>query len=264
MVVQVKKLGVDGVHRVVPIALLKVDPSYQRADFINRRVVSTISSDYCPVKFNCLIVGERPDGTLWVVDGQHRMLGAVRKGLEEVPCLVFKSSGPQQEASMFFDLNKTRTSINQICMFRACLMQGEAKATAIQATMDKHGFSIQKNGNKAFACAAAIRDVYEWGVLERALGIMSEAFGDGPSHRWRKMFCQSHFVQMLGIILKLHGDKVDDKRMILVLARYSEAEYIRLVSGCAGATGNRAKRIAPMFIDDVYNRNLSPSKKIAW
>ena len=249
---------------IVPVDKLNIDPSYQRSDFLNRSVVAKIGTSFSELLFNTIVVARRADGSLWVVDGQHRLSGAKRFGKAAVSCMIFSSGGPQQEAAVFYELNKTRTSINAISMYKACLRQGEAATCDIQKSLEQHGFSVGKHGVKAFAAATAVREVYKWGVLDRMLNIINEAFGDGSSARWRAMFSQSHFIQMLGLILKERGDQIDDKRMILVLARMPEASYTRLVASCAGATGGRAKRIAPIFIDDFYNRNLSPKSKVVW
>lgn len=250
--------------RDLHIESLRIDPSYQRSDFINKAVVNRIASSFSFVLFNALTIGERADGTLWVVDGQHRYYGAKKAGRDIVPCKVFQSSGPQQEAGVFYDLNKTRTSINAISMYRALLRQSESTSVAIQSLLEKHGFSIGKGGRCAFCAASAIREVYKRGVLDDVLQTISDSFGDGSSARWKMMFAQSHFIQMLGLIYQVKGSEIDRSRMSLVLARMDEKTYARLSSSAAGTTGGRAKRIAPVFIDEFYNKSLSPKNRIVW
>jgi len=250
--------------RDIDIDRLQIDPSYQRSDFINKTVVSKIASFFSFVLFGALTVGERNDDSLWVVDGQHRYFGAKRVGLTYVPCKVFRSSGPQQEAGVFYDLNKNRTSINAISMYRALLRQREDTAIAIQEILDKYEFAIAKNAKRSFAAAAAIREVYKRGVLPDVLQTIHDAFGDGSASRWKAMFSQSHFIQMLGIIYQLKGDVIDKDRMTLVLARMDEKAYTRLSTGASGTTGGRAARIAPVFIEEYYNKQLSEKKRIVW
>lgn len=250
--------------RNLHIESLRIDPSYQRSDFLNKNVINRIASNFSFVLFNALTIGERPDGSLWVVDGQHRYYGANKAGRDIVPCKVFQSSGPQQEAGVFYDLNKTRTSINAISMYRALLRQREVTTVAIQLLLETHGFSIGKSGKRAFGAASAIREVYKRGVLNDVLQTISDSFGDGSSVRWKMMFAQSHFIQMLGLIYQVKGNEIDGARMSLVLARMDEKMYARLSSGAAGTTGGRAKRIAPAFIDEFYNKNLSPKNRIVW
>jgi len=250
--------------RDLHIESLQIDPSYQRSDFINKTVVNRIASNFSLVLFSALTIGERADGSLWVVDGQHRYYGAKRAGRDVVPCKVFRSSGPEQEAGVFYDLNKTRTSINAISMYRALLRQNESTSVSIQASLDKHGFSVAKKGKRAFAAASALREVYRRGVLDDVLQVIDDAFGDGSATRWRMMFAQSHFIQMLGLVYQVKGKEIDKARMSLVLARMDEKTYARLSSSASGTTGGRAKRIAPAFIDEFYNKNLSPKNKIVW
>jgi hypothetical protein len=250
--------------REIEITTLNIDPSYQRSDFLNMTVVNKIGSEFSLVRFNVLIVAQRLDGSLWVVDGQHRYFGAKKAGQTTVPCRVFSSQGPQQEASVFYDLNKTRTSINAISMYRALLRQDEVTSVAIQALLDKYNFAIGKGGRRAFQAASAIREVYKRGVLDEVLKVIDQSFGDGSTQRWRMMFAQSHFIQMLGLIYQQKKDEIDSERMTLVLARMDEKAYGRMSSSSAGTTGGRAKRIAPVFIEEFYNKQLSVKNKVVW
>src|SRR5688500_10587889 len=86
---------------ILPIDLLFVDDSYQRplttfADKIER--------EYNPALLGTLVVSKREDArtTLGyryaVVDGQTRMEGAARRGVTELPCVVFHNLTKPQEA----------------------------------------------------------------------------------------------------------------------------------------------------------------------
>lgn len=250
--------------RWIHIEDLQIDPTYQRSDFINKSVVNKIANGFSWVLFGSLTVAERMDGSFWVVDGHHRCFGAKRLGIAKLPCKVFRSNGPAQEAEVFYDLNKIRTSINSISIYRALLRQGEEVSVNIQKLLENHGFCIAKNGKKAFAAAAAIREVYKRGVLDDVLATINDAFDDGSALRWKVMFAQAHFIQMLGVIYQSKKDVIDKERMKLVLARMDEKAYTRLASSVAGTGGNRAARIAPAFIEEFYNKALTAKKRIVW
>jgi len=250
--------------RVDPISMplqdLQIDPSYQRSDCINSKIVKLIATGFDPLLVGVITVGKRNDGSLWVVDGQHRVLGARKLKVGSLPCVVFDSRGPEHEAEVFYELNKTRTGINCISMYRALLTQREENTVHIQQLLDKYGFAIGKKTGQ-FAAANAIRETYKSGVLDRVLFVIREAFG-GDSKSWKWMFGSSHFIQMLTLIYKRHGEEIDDTRMSLVLARLGYVDYQKMASRFAGTTGNRAIRIAPEFIESVYNKRFS--KKIDW
>jgi len=251
----------DNTPIMLQIKDLKIDASYQRPDFVNNRVVNLIANKFDRLLAGVVTVGKRGDGSLWVVDGQHRVLGARKKGLDALASVVFQSSGPQHEAQVFYDLNKTRTGINCISIYKAMLVQGEQNTLRIQELLDQHGFAIGKKKGE-FAAANAIRDSYESGVLGRVLSVIREAFGDGDAESWHWMYGSSHFIQMLTLIYKRKGSVVDDQRMALVLSRMGFKAYQKMASSLAGTTGNRAAKIAPVFIEEIYNKRFS--KKIDW
>lgn len=245
----------------IPLTELKIDPSYQRSDFINKKVVSSIAKEFDPLLVGVITVGKRVDGSCWVVDGQHRVLGAIKRGVDSLACIVFESRGSEHEAEVFYELNSRRTGINCISIYKALLAQGEETTVHIHQLLDKYGFAIGKKTGE-FAAANAIRDTFKAGVLDRVLHVIRESFS-GDCKSWKWMFGSSHFIQMLTLIYRRHGEDIDDERMSLVLARLGYTDYQKLASRFAGTTGNRAPRIAPEFIESIYNRKLVKNR-IHW
>jgi hypothetical protein len=245
----------------IDLESLQIDRSYQRHDYINNKVVRSIANDFNELLVGVVTVGKRQDGSLWVVDGQHRVLGAKKKGLKQLTCVVFDSRGSEHEAEVFYELNTRRTGINCISIYKALLTQGEEATVSIQQLLDKYGFAIGKKTGE-FGAANAIRETYKAGVLDRVLHVIKEAFG-GDSKSWKWMFGSSHFIQMMTLIYRRHGEEIDDARMALVLARLGYHDYQKLASRFAGTTGNRAIRIAPEFIETIYNNNLRKNR-IVW
>jgi hypothetical protein len=242
--------------KILHVEDLHIDESYQRSDVLNKSVVNRIAANFSLVRCNTIVVGQRIDGSLWVVDGQHRLLGARKAGVEMIPCAIFKSNGPEHEATVFYDLNKTRTGMNAYSVYKAMLIQREPKTVAIQILLQKYGFRIGNGSLHSFKAASAIREVYEQGVLDKVLCLIRDISEEDTADRWTKMLSQSHFIQSLGIIYSSKTFTVDESRMRIVFTRMSELEYQRLASSYAGATGGRAKRIAPALIENYYNKNL--------
>lgn len=242
----------------VALSELQIDQSYQRSDYINKKIVNCIARDFDPVLAGVITVGKRVDGSCWVVDGQHRVLGARKRGVESLHCIVFESRGPEHEAERFYELNTRRTGINSISMYKSLLAQREETTLHIQQLLEKYGFAIGKR-TREFAAASAVRETYKAGVLDRVLHVIHESFG-GDSKSWKLMFGCSHFIQMLALIYRRHGEEIDDARMALVLARLGYGDYQKLSSRFAGTTGNRSAKIAPEFINAIYNHRLMKNR----
>lgn len=239
---------------------LQVDSSYQRTEFISSKIVKEISSSFSEVLCGALIVAERKDGTYWVVDGNHRFQGAKNCGKELLTCLVFDSDGPAHEARIFCELNKKRTGINAVSMFKASLKQLNKESIEIAEVLDIYKMSIGNGGIRVFKAAVAISEVYKKGVLEDVIRTIDISFDNGSSVRWSKMFSQSHFIQSLGLIYSNKAWNISMSRLCSVLTNMHEDEYQRLASKFSGATGGRATKIAPEIISGYYNKGLRSSR----
>lgn len=47
------------------------------------------------------IVAQRPDGSMYIINGQHHAEAAIRLSILSVPIFVFKSQGPEEESIVF-------------------------------------------------------------------------------------------------------------------------------------------------------------------
>jgi hypothetical protein len=83
--------GDDGQFRCVPVHELKVDHSYQREQ-VSDSTILKIARDFSWSMFGVLIVMERTNGNLYVVDGQQRLAACIRRGdIEKAPCSSLRS-----------------------------------------------------------------------------------------------------------------------------------------------------------------------------
>src|SRR4051794_31726791 len=78
--------NVPGKLIYLPKESLQVDPTYQRP--LNDRKRLRIASAFNWAAFGVLICARRPDGTIWVIDGQHRLSAAMsRSDVRDVPVI---------------------------------------------------------------------------------------------------------------------------------------------------------------------------------
>lgn len=134
-----KKLVSHRAVRVVDVDSLRVDPTYQRGV---RSKVKRIVRQFDPDALGVLCVGERDDGSLWVVDGLQRLTALKQLGIKTVRADVFASSGPEQEAAVFARLNRDRCALAPIELFNADLTSGDPTAASINYYATANGFTI--------------------------------------------------------------------------------------------------------------------------
>lgn len=137
-------LGKPGHMRMIRLADLHVDHSYQRPEVTDGSVLA-IARDFTWEAAQVCTVMERSNGTLWVVDGQQRVLALQRRGdVTVVPCIVYKSNGPEHEARIFKMINERRRSVPAIVRFRAADRAGVQPERDVADWLRSRGLQIDK------------------------------------------------------------------------------------------------------------------------
>lgn len=110
---------------------LEVDHSYQREGSTSK--VDEMAKYWSWLACGVITVGVRPNGSMYVIDGQHRVSAAMkREEIDSLPCVVFRSSGKRDEASGFLDANSKRKSMSSFDKFRAAVVAEHPKAAAVK------------------------------------------------------------------------------------------------------------------------------------
>jgi hypothetical protein len=178
------KMGIDlggyGSAEVLSIDALNIDPDYQRD--LRHDLINKIAREYDIVKAGPILVSEREDGSLWVVDGQHRMLGAKQAGETEVFANVVHGLTQEQEAELRLARNDRKPDSLQE-KFRTRLVMGDAKAHAIVELVRQHDTDVNlipstHHGINGIATLEQLWDIDGKGTwLGRVLRTLHDSFG---------------------------------------------------------------------------------------
>jgi uncharacterized protein YjiS (DUF1127 family) len=119
--------------RWIEIERLRVDLAYQREiSKQGRKVIEAIAADFDWMKFGVLLIQPGlTDGTFDVIDGQHRAIAAQLCGASRVPCLVEERMAPEAVAARFLAVNKVRSVVSGVALFKARLKSGDRRAKEI-------------------------------------------------------------------------------------------------------------------------------------
>lgn len=163
---------------VVPVESLLVDDRYQRP---LTSFVDEVTRDYNPALIGTLIVSERDNGHLAVIDGQTRLEGMRRNGEEGAPCLVYHGLSHEQEAELFADLQTKRRGMATYLRFRASLVAKNTEAIAIAAIVQHAGFELDTTLTAHTVKAiAALESIYRRDpqLLSNVLDTIAQAWPD--------------------------------------------------------------------------------------
>lgn len=134
--------GTPGRLAQVAIDRLRIDLSYQRSMTSNSaRMAIRIAAKFDWRRFVPAIGVENEDGTISLVDGQHRTAAAKARGIKEVPVYILQCT-LSEAAGAFAAINGMVTPMSQQDIYRAQLAAGDEEATTLQAVLDVAGVTI--------------------------------------------------------------------------------------------------------------------------
>jgi hypothetical protein len=224
----------------VRVERLSIDGTYQRStdNQASQRLILSIAAKFDWRLCAPLVVSRRPDGTMPVIDGQHRTLAAKLRGdILFLPCCIFNYQGPEEEAQMFIAANRSRKPMNRLDDFHAALAAGDLEALEVNRLVMEAGLSISRNtasaswkpGEIAFTSSiASTVSKHGAAITSAALTNIAEAFPDQRLTHAGSIF--------LGLVRLFSAppEGFDPDRMFLALLRYSAEEWGSFVTGLKG------------------------------
>lgn len=140
-----EKIGAKGEFAWIPLAHLRIDPSYQRDILDNGKTnIRRIVDGFQWKKFGVLEVGRRALNCYAIIDGQHRAIAAMMHGgIEKVPCMIHPG-GIAEEADAFSAINAKVTRISPLQSFHADVAAGDEQAIALVALCAEAGVRITR------------------------------------------------------------------------------------------------------------------------
>lgn len=135
----------------IAVERLAIDESYQRATDgpASRRLIQKITKGWNWNFCQPLVVSRRDDGTLYVIDGQHRLSAAMERGdIPHLPCVVI--GGVECEAAAFVALNTQRQKLSAGDVFNAMLAAGDPDAKRVAELLQETGWRMARTSNPTF------------------------------------------------------------------------------------------------------------------
>ncbi len=253
-----------GVYAEIDKSLLNVDPTYQRERIAKARV-NRIASAWSWVACCVLVVARRPDGSCWVVDGQHRKLAAdKRSDISYLPCLVFEVHEIRDEATGFLRVNADRGPLRTTEKFKSLVGCEDPVAVAVNEMVENTGHHVDDHGTRgSVKCVGALMAFYKrdseltkniwglalqmcngsppWGDLIKALFVMERRLRDTGS----ASIFQSHNRKSL-IALEPERMKKKMADLRIALGRGGERVYAEALTMLVNY-GRRSRRLPSMY-----------------
>lgn len=143
---------------------IKIDPTYQRVDGgLSQSRVESIVRNWSWVAFAVLVIARRADGTYWVIDGQHRLIAAMKRSdIDLLPCRVFEHIDIRSEAAAFGKVNTNRGPMSGFDKFRASVIAQDDVALKVKDMVEEYGYNVARGTGSQFSvsCVQVLQNCF--------------------------------------------------------------------------------------------------------
>lgn len=237
---------------------------YQR-DIESAWVKRKITEGIAKVLFGQILVGQRPDGSFWVVDGQQRCELAKASGWKTAMCFVFQSTGPEMEAKVFA-LQDDRSKLDTYEKFQAGIVAHDPECTEIIGICNAHGFQLglkKYGGNAAWGTLHCLATVIQIHRGHNNLADVLRTLNEGWPEQSDAM--RNDVVMGLSIFLFYYDKSIDQAHLKRKMQR--KAAMIIFNEGLQicpqfGSSGHARYMGIAQAIVSSYNNHLNDAKKL--
>jgi hypothetical protein len=165
---------------LVRVADLRIDPTYHDPARFSERRAKLMAANLNREALGIITVSHRGDGSLIIVDGQHRVAACRIAGEEYILAKVFYGLTVEEEARLFKDLGDI-VRLTSYAIYLSALQAHDPEAVAIFAICKHHGVTIV-GGAAAYTFPGRTRSVsmiariHSAGLLDKTLHVCRQAW----------------------------------------------------------------------------------------
>lgn len=260
--------------RVVKLSDLFVDPAYQNN--LSKKIAELIKAKFNPKAIGQIVVSQRTDGTLALVDGFARTDALSEKGYSEWEARVYEGLSRKEEAQLYVDLqNRKKDKTDSV--YKARYTAGDKKVLSMVDIITRAGFGMKtaclppevhkrlasrKTKLPVLECPKNLEKVYDMGetVFQQTITTLKLSLEEVDSKR--KAEGKDHNVLLaIGLLFSKYGRKIDAKHLVQKLRRKG---FLDIIIAGNDARKNRVTRENAVLaaIEKLYNNNLRNTKKL--
>jgi hypothetical protein len=252
-------------YRMLPVSQLKIDYVHYQRPPVSKTKIQNMFDNYKQAAFGTLLIAERSDGSLWIVDGQQRYLVCKMRNESMVPCSVFSSTGHRHEAEVYTLVNsgETRTPLKPWEIYKACVDYRRDPHYRIDRFLNSLGLKVGNAGGNSscglHVVAFPARVIATWNQNEEAckaaLRVQNALFGESDSMNVN-IHKGLHYLLHFGINLENEADmkKLEETGRRKIVAAISNMQAL------VGSTATAHDKVCGQAILDLLNKGRRSHK----
>lgn len=262
---RLKDISVDtggaGQIEVMELAILKVDPIYQRdltADFVER-----LAEKWDIITAGTIVVSKRPSGDYYIVDGQHRAAAALRAGETHILAQVVNEPSAEEEARLRLRGNVTRGERSHE-VFRARLAANDPVAIAVQRILTDMDTQINTtpvagSGINAVTTVEKLYQLDDGVSLINVLSLLKKLFGPISPE-----FANANIMKGVVWFMQRHENEIEMERFERLFKSLGPAALARSSRAHKASLGGSLWMNTYRALVTMYNEGLTDARKLEW
>lgn len=158
---------------------LQVDHRYQRE--LDQRLVERIREQFDMVVADIISVSKRADGSLYIINGQHRAAAAKLEGETHILAFIYEGLTLKQEAEYRLKFNNMRLD-RPLEKFHAQITAGDPTALAIVRICEEFETRVNRSANShtGINCVSTLRDCFVESeeLFVRTMRALTDSYGN--------------------------------------------------------------------------------------
>jgi uncharacterized protein DUF6551 len=240
---------------------LNVDRSYQRD--ISMALVEQIKNNWDEIASELILVSERKNGKLYIINGQHRTAAARLVGVTKIWARVVQGLNSAQEAALRLKTN-VRLTDKPLERFRAQLAAGDPESHAIVKLLERFGTKVNmtvdpKEGINAVSSIEGLYRVDDGATLQETLEFIQAIWGTpGGKH------ATAAVMRSVAWFLLKHSDTANMERAQAQLKGMGIAAFDRHARTVGATMGGTLWLNYYRSLVELYNEGLGDKSKLEW
>lgn len=241
-------------------------PIYQRNH--DQRRVDKMAAEFNRAALGAITIVKRADGTIWVVDGNHRRLTCIKVGVAEMFAIQYEGLTLAEEASLFLGLNSTK-QVQAVDRFHASVLAGDPQSVQIAEAVASHGWTVSMSSEPGrIASVSALGMIYQGlgiagqessvKLVNDTLATITAAWGlnrDGG---------QGQIIRGIAKVLVRYEGEINQGSLIERLSKITPANLIAQGKATASALGCAADLGVARAVVALYNSRKRVGQLTEW
>lgn len=239
---------------------LSVDPAYQRE--LGTKRAEVIGENLDTSRLGVIVASRRADGSVVVIDGQHRHYGLQHagRGGEFVRCEVHHGLSRSEEAALFLKLNGGRKAIGALDEYKAALEARVPWAMEIDAIARGLRLKIAGgNSRRTIQAVQAVKSVHlRQKNLKRTLAILAEWDDSAATFQGELMRVLSIFLAHYD--MREDSTGVDDRHLVRSLKSHEPEAVLVAIKRRVDGRIIKLPEAGCSVLLELYNKRLGKNR----